>query len=357
VPRDKRPVDELSIEELERILAIRKREARMQRHIEGRRVIAPPPEFAETAEVEVEVPEPPQITTPAEAAQTPALPTTYYDGTPEFEDELDARLSGAPRSPRSNKQWRLWWNRILTLVEVAAVLGLIALVVGLLQSFQEVNRQTAQIQAEAEATRRAAFVPPTPTPVINIARVVLPGGHSFQGASYTDANAVFNLDEVPARYRDQYAAYSAQIPVSRPTPSPEAAIRIRIPAINVDQAVVSGDDWEALKQGVGQQLGSANPGQRGNMVLAGHNDIYGEVFRYLDRLKPGDEIVVNTRTKEYTYVVQTQQDNKGYLVVHPTDVWVTESRGDSYLLTLVSCYPYRVDDRRIIIFATLKNQN
>jgi len=42
--RDKRPVDELSIEELERILAIRKRELRLERaeRYAGRRVQVPP---------------------------------------------------------------------------------------------------------------------------------------------------------------------------------------------------------------------------------------------------------------------------------------------------------------------------
>ncbi len=349
--RDKRPVDEISTEELERILVMRKRQARMQRHIEGRRVMDLPPE---PAEPEPE-PEPEDVAVSTGTAAPPTLPTKYYDGTPAFEDELDARLSGRRIDPSAGVNWRRWWNRVLALVEVAAVLGLIGLVIALFQSFQAVNDKTAQIQAEAEATRRAAFIPPTPTAVINVGRVVLPGGHSFEGNNYTDSNAVFNVEEVPARYRDQFAAYQTQIVAARPTLNPEGPIRIQIASIKVDKVVVAGDDWEALKLGVGHLIGSANPGQRGNMVLAGHNDVFGEVFRDLDKIKVGDEIIVSTRTREYTYVVQPQQDGKAYLIVQPTDVWVTDAQGDVRQLTLVSCYPYRVDNRRIIIFATLKN--
>jgi sortase A len=280
------------------------------------------------------------------------VPIRYYDGAPAFEDELDARLKPGSRY-ESGRNWRVWWNRGLTVVEIAAVVGLIALFVGLLQGFDQLSRTTADLQAEAEATRRAQFVPPTATPMINVAAVVLPTGHTF-----VDNEAVFNLEEVPVQYRDQYAALAAQIPVNRPTPAPESPIRIRIPRINVDNAVVAGDDWEALKLGVGHQFGSANPGQRGNMVLSGHNDVFGEVFRYLDRLQPGDELIVSTRTRDYTYIVQPVEERgqeRGYQLVRPTDTWVLGASGDVTQLTLVSCYPYRVNTRRIVVFATLRS--
>jgi sortase A len=223
---------------------------------------------------------------------------------------------------------------------------------GLLQSFEEVSRQSAALQAEAEATRRAQFVPPTPTPLINLAAVVLPGGHTFR-----DDEAIFNLEEVPAQYRDQFVNFAASLPVRRPTPSREGPVRIRIPRIGVDSQVVTGDDWEALKLGVGHHIGSANPGERGNMVLSAHNDIYGEIFRHLDRLLPGDEIIVSTWTKDYTYVVQPNNERgvvKGHQIVAPTDVWVLAGGGDTRRLTLISCYPYRVNTKRIVVFAVLK---
>jgi sortase A len=157
------------------------------------------------------------------------------------------------------------------------------------------------------------------------------------------------LDEVPAQYRDQYRALNA-LPIVPPTPEPQgpAAVRIRIARINVDSAVVEGDNWQALQLGVGHHIGSANPGERGNMVLSGHNDVYGEVFRHLDKLQRGDPVIVNTMTREYTYIVQ------GWQIVRPDAVWVLEARGNERWLTLISCYPYQIDTHRIVVFATLQ---
>ncbi len=369
--RDKRPVDEISIEELERILAIRKREARLARlqtyEGKGRRIAGARPIEVDSAERLAPhlAPVPTDSPNPAEAAPEPASPPPMavpmarradYFADVTFEDELEERASRRTQPPpdpiRARKQRKHIWNAALTLVEVVAVVGLIGLVIGLLQSFDEVSQQTAALQAEAEATRRAQFVPPTPTPIINIAAVVLPGGHTFR-----DDEAVFNLEEVPAQYRDQFVSLAAALPVQRPTPSREGPVRIRIPRIGVDSQIVTGDDWEALKLGVGHHIGSANPGERGNMVLSAHNDVYGEIFRHLDRLQPGDEIIVSTWTKEYTYVVQPNTDRgviKGHQIVAPTDVWVLAGGGDTQRLTLISCYPYRVNTRRIVVFAVLK---
>ncbi|RIK20837.1 MAG: hypothetical protein DCC51_06965, partial [Anaerolineae bacterium] len=139
---------------------------------------------------------------------------------------------------------------------------------------------------------------------------------------------------------------NAYVPPPIPTPGPETARRLEIPALNGDYPIVQGDDWEQLKKGIGQYIGSGQPGKDGNVVLSGHNDIYGEPFRYLDRLQAGDEIIVSTERRAYTYVVDQIQ------VVDPTDVWVMAPT-DHPQLTLISCYPYRVNTRRIVVFATL----
>jgi len=126
----------------------------------------------------------------------------------------------------------------------------------------------------------------------------------------------------------------AYLPIA--TPGPKQAIRIQIPAIQVDAPVVQGVGWDQLKKGVGQYIGSANPGQTGNLVLSGHNDVYGEVFRRLDELEPGDTIIIFTINRQYVYIVSGRQ------IVEPT-------------LTLISCYPYLIDNKRIVVFAKLQN--
>ena len=112
--------------------------------------------------------------------------------------------------------------------------------------------------------------------------------------------------------------------------------------------VVQGDGWEQLKKGVGQNAGSANPGQNGNVVLSAHNDVYGELFRYLDKLAPGDQVILYTQQRQYVYVVDRTA------VVEPTAVEVMASTG-SPTVTLISCYPYLVDKQRIVVFARLQN--
>jgi sortase A len=140
----------------------------------------------------------------------------------------------------------------------------------------------------------------------------------------------------------------ANIPV--PTPGPEQAIRLQIPAISVDAPIVQGDGWEQLKKGVGQHIPSSDPGKDGNLVLSAHNDIFGEIFRDLDQLKNGDEVTVYTNQRAYTYVVMESQ------VVEPTQVEVMAPTKDP-TVTLISCYPYLVDDQRIVISARLKGSS
>jgi sortase A len=120
---------------------------------------------------------------------------------------------------------------------------------------------------------------------------------------------------------------------------------LTIPKINVQQTIVQGTDWEALKLGVGQLLNGVKPSdEEGNLVLSGHDDIYGEVFRYLDQLEVGDDFTIRTKSKVYTYRITGQE------IVDPTDVHVLDARGGA-TATLISCYPYKVNNKRIVIYA------
>lgn len=125
--------------------------------------------------------------------------------------------------------------------------------------------------------------------------------------------------------------------------------RILIPALKLDAPVLQGDGWEELKQGVGQHLGTPDPGQIGNIVLSAHDDIYGSLFRHLDKLRPGDEITLRTADKSYTYKVEEVR------IVKPTQLEVLEQTPDA-VLTLISCYPYLIDTQRIVVRASLATQ-
>ncbi len=224
---------------------------------------------------------------------------------------------------------RRWYDRLLVGVEVLAVIGLLGVLLNGLGLLRMLNQEVAA------ALKQSA----SPTPLITA--VVLPGGHtpptSPQGAQPNEA-------EIPEHLRPLVQSL-ASLPI--PTPGPEQAVRIQIPAINVDAPIVQGDGWEQLKKGVGQHLGSANPGQPGNLVLTGHNDVYGEVFRYLEKLQPGDLVLIFTAQRQFVYVVTGSQ------IVEPTQVEVMNPTSEP-TLTLITCHPYLVDNKRYVVFARLQ---
>ncbi len=84
-------------------------------------------------------------------------------------------------------------------------------------------------------------------------------------------------------------------------------------------------------------------------MLSAHNDIFGEIFRRLDQLQPGDEVQVHTLTQVFTYRVT------GTRIVEPTEVSVLAPTQHSSL-TLISCYPYLIDTQRIVVFADLQTE-
>ena len=338
--RDKRPVDELSIEELERILAIKKREARQQRLQKmqrgGRLIQNPIPEPtqidpAPAGAIRVSVPalEP---TNPVERHATPVI----TDAMPRFEDGDESPLQVYAVPQKSNPTMKRLLDRFLLFVEIAAVIGIVVIGVNLFDAIRSLERETASAQALAEEQRRAGIPTIAPTPSLRLEDYVLPGGH---------IGTQFNYDEVPQHLQAIVQSQWVQPVISRPQPTSETAISITIPALNLYQTIVQGVDMEALKLGVGQLPNGVNPGDpTGNLVLAAHNDIYGQIFRDLDQLQVGDQFQIGTQSEIFTYTVTETY------IVEPNEVWVLNNRGGP-TVTLISCYPYQVNSHRIAVFA------
>ncbi len=222
-------------------------------------------------------------------------------------------------------------DRFLLVVEAIAVIGLVFVLFNGFTVLRNLNNEVV-----------AALEQPTLAPTPLIVAVVLPSGHTppigAEGAQPNNA-------EIPEHLMPIVQSL-ASIPI--PTASPEQSIRIQIPAIKVDAPVVQGDGWDQLRKGVGQHIGSANPGKTGNVVLSAHNDVFGEIFRDLDKLQNGDQVILFTSTRQYTYIIQQS------LIVEPTQVEVMKATTDP-TVTLISCYPYLVDKQRIVIQAILQN--
>lgn len=311
--KTKRPED-LSVDELRRLLVEKRRVARQERLERFRRtgralrLAADQPSEAESGLPDGELP-PPRL--PGEEEEPSSAP-------------LDARALLQQRRRRI-------MDRILLAVEILAVVGLVGVLANGFGLLRMLNQEVA-----------AALQQQTLTPTPLITAVVLPGGHTPPTAA---GGAQFNEAEIPEHLRPLVQSI-ASVPV--PTPGPQQPVRIQIPAIDVDAPVVQGDSWEQLKKGVGHHIGSANPGQNGNLVLTAHNDVFGEIFRDLDRLVPGDIVIVYTLQRQYIYVVTETR------IIAPTEVEVMQPTPDASI-TLISCYPYMVDNQRIVVFGKLQN--
>ena len=350
--RDKRPVDELSVEELEHILAIKKREERMQRmermQRSGRVIeVEAPPEVEPPPPAEPAAPPAPDPVAAALASLTqPVIHETpppvgadpRVEAAPRFED--NAEVTPAQRQTTKRKRRRVV-DRVLLLIEVIAVVMIAVIGLNLLSAIGRLDQESASAQARAEELNRQTVPTIAPTAEIRLENIVLPDGHSFAA----DGSPQFNYNEVPAQFYPRIQSEWIQPVLNRPPQTSETALALIVPKLNLNATIVQGVDWEALKQGVGQVPNGVNPGDDyGNIAFAAHNDIYGKLFQHLDQLQTGDTFQIQTRTTVYTYSV-TQQS-----LVEPNDVSVLQNRQGA-TATLISCYPYQVDNKRIVIFA------
>ena len=127
----------------------------------------------------------------------------------------------------------------------------------------------------------------------------------------------------------------------------EAVARLIVPAIGVDQVVVSGVGLDELKKGPGHYPDTPLPGKIGNAAIAGHRSTFGAPFARVDELKRGDEIDV-TRPDGTRYVYRVVDSR----VVEPTEVSVIANTPDAEL-TLTSCWPKFSAAKRIVVRAVL----
>lgn len=142
--------------------------------------------------------------------------------------------------------------------------------------------------------------------------------------------------------------------------------RIVIPSINLDAPILLSDykeipfwgkvykQWIAPNaRAVGWHYDSATLGNPGNMVLNGHHNIYGEVFRYLSDVKPGSIIHLYSGDKVFSYIV-------GLVDIIPEKYQSVEQRlenarwalpSQDERITLISCWPYESNTHRVVVVA------
>ena len=162
--------------------------------------------------------------------------------------------------------------------------------------------------------------------------------------------AHFSTDLYQARQERAFFSVSPEVsadPAATATGADPLVLgRIEIPRIGVAAIVREGEDDTTLAVAVGHITGTARPGERGNMALAGHRDSF---FRSLRDIEPEDTIQIVTQQRSYEYAVDWTE------VVDPEDTWVLAPTDDT-VLSLVTCFPFDWvghAPRRFIVRASL----
>lgn len=164
---------------------------------------------------------------------------------------------------------------------------------------------------------------------------------------------------------------TAQLPARPAVGTPIAVVHIPRLGADYQRVVVEGTDQTQLAEGPGHYVGTAMPGQQGDVALAGHRVGKGSPFLDLDTIRPGDPIVVETASQWFVYRVlgdartgsftSDPSGIPGMQVVQPTALEVISPTPDAAagaapsgaFLTITTCNPKYSARTRLVVHARL----
>ncbi|MEU6893149.1 class E sortase [Streptomyces sp. NPDC046557] len=191
---------------------------------------------------------------------------------------------------------------------------------------------------------------------------------------WTGVRADRAMDGEMARLRESWSAPErpaghAAPPAPAPTaaPLPPAArspltdgqpfAEMYVPRFGADwnKPVLEGTGPDTLEKGLGHYPGTARPGETGNFSVAGHRRTYGDPFKDVPELRPGDAVIVKDSATWYTYTVRAEP-----LRILPTETAVLDPvpRSSPFTapgryLTLTTCEPEWGHSHRLVVWAEL----
>lgn len=219
------------------------------------------------------------------------------------------------------------------------------------------------VPSSIQPVRHLAFLPtvaPTafvktyihqPTPDQNAIRVTAPvllpeyssdGGQLPSFASAEDAPSINDVGRVSQPQRLTIPILGIDAPISR------------VQLMSREEDGKKYYQWQVPRSyEIGWHETSALLGARGNTVLNGHNNIYGQIFRDLIDLELGAEIIVYDETRSYTYQVtqrEVMRENGQPLEVRLENAkWIKPTSDER--LTLVTCWPFTTNSHRLVVIA------
>ena len=120
-----------------------------------------------------------------------------------------------------------------------------------------------------------------------------------------------------------------------------------IEKINIKLPIYLGATKENLLKGASHLINTSFPlGEKdSNVVIAGHRGlIRNKMFRNIDKLEIGDEVVINTPWDELRYEVCETK------IINPNDFEKIKIQKDKDLVTLITCHPYRINYQRYVVY-------
>jgi sortase A len=279
-------------------------------------------------------------------------------------------------------------ERIATWATVLIWTGVLLMAAGLILTYLEVRaEQQAVAQAESLSFVVTATAAPTASPIATASLTPTdtptPTFTLLPPTPTSNVGDAFVLPEEDIRiflrtYTPVPTRTPTPTPISTPTATPVPTPtpgevtpartppdRIVIPSINLDVPVVpvgwhieeqNGQKisvWDSPDNAAGWHKTSAYPGNSGNVVLNGHNNIRGEVFRYLIDLEPKARIRLYVGDTVYPYLVSEKhllkERGEPPQVRYQNAQWIAPTQDER--LTLVTCWPYTSNTHRVIIVA------
>jgi sortase A len=179
-----------------------------------------------------------------------------------------------------------------------------------------------------------------------------------------------SLEDYPLVVREdaQQTPAAADTASSEPASAehrPAALSRIIAESISLDSPVVEvgwkqvmqnsqlTNVWVVADYAAGWHKNSLLPGQGGNVVLSGHHNVKGEVFRYIVDLEPGAAISLFMDDQRFDYVVVdkfiVKDKGEPEAVRRENAKWVGPFNEER--VTLVTCWPYNNNTHRVIVIA------
>jgi sortase A len=127
----------------------------------------------------------------------------------------------------------------------------------------------------------------------------------------------------------------------------DAVGRLKMPKLGRSYVVVEGTATDDLRKGPGHYPKTPLPGEGGTVGVAGHRTTYGAPFRTVDKLKAGNELIMDMPYGRFTYKVDKVQ------IVNPDATWIVDKRKRE-MLVLSACHPLYSAAKRIVVFSHLE---